>query len=123
AASGVEDRILPRVADVEAETGAVAQVVRDPLPEMMQVQDDVLHAAGAQEVEDVLEEGTARDRDERRRCRVGERPKARAAPGREHHRPADHASSGTWRARSGRTAASAGRAPSMRRATAYTPGR
>src|SRR5439155_667678 len=122
AASRIEDWILPRIPDTEPEAGAVAQVLLDAPPQVVEVEHDLADAAGAQGLEDVLEEGPARNRDERLRRGVGERPKARPAARREHHGAADHASSGTWAASRDRTDASSGRAASMRRPTAYTPG-
>ena len=123
AASRIEDRILPRIADAEPEARAVSQVLLDAPAEVMKIEHDLANAAGAQELEDVFEEGPARHRNERLRGAVGERREARPAPCREHHGAADHPSSGTWAASRARTDASSGRASSMRRATAYTPGR
>src|SRR5207247_8976936 len=60
AAPRIEDRVLPRVADPEPEARAVAQVLLDAPPQVMEVQHDVPDAGGAQGVEDVLEEGPAR---------------------------------------------------------------
>ena len=62
AAAGVEDRILPRVLHLEPEAAAVADAFLDPLPEVMEVDDDLADAAGAQELEDVLDERPPRDR-------------------------------------------------------------
>src|SRR5438094_930503 len=123
AASRIEDWILPRIPDTEPEARAVAQVLLDAPPQVVEVEHDLADAAGVQGLEDVLEEGPARNRDERLRRGVGERPKARPAARREHHGAVDHASSGTWAASRDRTDASSGRAASMRRPTAYTPGR
>ena len=61
-ATGVENRILPGVLHLEPEAAAVADAFLDPLPEVMEVDDDLADAAGAQELEDVLDERPPRDR-------------------------------------------------------------
>src|SRR5439155_19883475 len=93
AASRIEDRILPRIADAEPEARAVAQVLLDAPAAVMQIEDDLANAAGAQELEDVLEEGPARHRNDRLPGAVGDRRQAPPAPCREHHGAAEHPSS------------------------------
>src|SRR5262249_51633832 len=127
AAARVQDRVLPGGADAEAEARAVAQGRLDAQAEPVESGDGLLDAPRAEELEDVVEEGTAGDGDERLRRRVRQRREAGAAPDGQHHRAADHAasgdSSGTCAARSGSAAVTSGDAASVRRATAYTAGR
>jgi hypothetical protein len=71
----------------------VAHVLLDEMSEVVEVDHHLLDAAGAEEREDVLEERTTADRDERLRRGVGQGSEPRPAPGPEHHRTPDHAAS------------------------------
>ena len=84
-AGGAERRLLDRVADVDAERLAAAEVAADRLRQEGDRDDDVLEAVPAQQLDDVLHAGLADDRDHRLRLVRGERPQPRALSPRHDH--------------------------------------
>ena len=79
-----ERQLLDRVLDVDAERLAVAEVAADRLRHEGERDDDLVHAVGAQQLDDVLDARLADDRDHRLRLVRGERPKPRPLPTRHH---------------------------------------
>src|SRR5206468_7071310 len=75
---GAERRFLDRVADVQSERVALAEVAADRLREERHRHDHVRQAVLAQELEDVLHARLADDRDHRLRLVGRERTKARS---------------------------------------------
>src|SRR4029453_16626532 len=105
----------------------VADPVLDQLAQVMEIDHDLLDAAGTEELEDVRQHRATRDRHERLRETGGGRRQARPAAPRQDHGATDHeapaASSGTHRVTWRRTAASSGNPSKACRATAYTAGK
>ena len=95
-ASRAERRFLHRIADVDAEALAVAEVAADRLWQERDGDDDVLEAVELEQFDDVLHARLADDRDHRLRLVRGERSQARALSPRHddrlHFRRAPHAS-------------------------------
>jgi hypothetical protein len=75
-AGGAERRLFHRVADVDAERGAVAEVRADRLRQERDRDDHVLHPVELQQLDDVLHARLADDRDHRLRLVGRERPQA-----------------------------------------------
>ena len=77
-AGGAERRLLDRVADVDAERLAAAEVAPDRLREKGDGDDHVLEAVAPEELDDVLHARLADDRHHRLGLVRGQRPQARA---------------------------------------------
>src|SRR5262249_58991755 len=91
--AGVADLRLPGVPNPKPEPAAVADRLLDAVPEVMQVDHHLVDAARAQEVQDVRQHGTARDRHQWLWQLLSEVSEARAASRRQHHRAMNHVAS------------------------------